>query len=231
MKNVALMFILTLFVFSTRAQDYADRICLARENGQLFLYKYRTLADGGPRGVIDSASRIQIDSTQAANYVAEKIFQVAQSYWISEGRKINLGTYTRKIMELDSLSINEFGKSARSIVRDAAKPEILTYLVEPGKDTLFMWEWRLLKTGAAGIDVQIVEQFSTGGLYIIPHSGNEIVLTIDNVNVIRYPYEGDTRVFLRNQDNGDEWINYNEIGGVAYRLVRSINPRVLQELR
>jgi hypothetical protein len=94
-----------------------------------------------------------------------------------------------------------------------------------------MWRWRLLKTGAAGIDAQIVERFSTKVLRIIPAGGSEIVLTVDNINVMRFTYESATRVFLRNPANPNEWVSYDANKGINYRLVRSVNARATAEFK
>jgi hypothetical protein len=87
----------------------------------------------------------------------------------------------------------------------------------------------MLKTGATGVDAQIVERFSTRVLRFIPATGpgagTEITFNVDNVNVFRMSYDGATRYFLRNPANVNEWIAYDANKGVAYRIVRSVNAR------
>jgi hypothetical protein len=231
MKRILIFILCSLSAFLASAQsgEYIDTMYLSIQGEQRYLYHIRTFEDGTQRGLLDGAFRIPVDSATAANYIAGQIWQVANDYWQRETARINAGTYTRKIIELDSLAIQQFGISARNVARDAAKPEILTYSAQEGQDTTFLWRWRILKTGAAGVDAQIVERFSTKVLRLIPAAGpgagTEITFTVDNTNVFRCTYDGATRFFLRNPANPNEWQAFDVNRGVAYRLVRSVNAR------
>lgn len=210
------------------AQDYVDTMFLAREGEQLFLYQYRTLADGRQQGLIDGAFRIPIDSATAANYVAGQIFQVTQDYWASETRRVNAALVARKLQELDSLSIREFGRSARNITRDAAKADLLTYRVT-GADTTFFWNWEIRGAGNA-VPVTITE-LGNGNIRLTPETGQAANITADNVNVLRFNYQGTPRIFFRNPAQPNAWENYNESKGINFRMVRTIHPRASAEFR
>jgi hypothetical protein len=230
MKNI-LIILCSLSAFYAVAQsEYVDTMYLSVQGEQRFLHHIRTFEDGTQRGLLDGAFRVPVDSATAANYITGQLNQVANDFWQREINRINAGLFTRKVAELDSLGIQQFGISPRTAMRDMVKPEILTYrFPEPGQDTVFLWRWRMLKTGAAGVDAQIVERFSTRVLRFIPATGpgagTEIIFNVDNVNVFRMSYDGATRYFLRNPANVNEWIAYDANKGIAYRLVRRVNAR------
>jgi hypothetical protein len=231
MKRILIFILCSLsaFLLSAQSGEYSDTMYLEIQGEQRYLYHIRTFEDGTQRGLLDGAFRIPVDSATAANYVAGQIWQVANDYWQRETARINAGTYIRKIIELDSLSIQQFGISARNVARDAVKPEILTYRAEAGQDTTFLWRWRILKPGAEGVNAQIVERFSTKVLRLIPESGpgagTEIIFTVDNTNVFRMAYDGATRYFFRNPTKLNEWQAYDANKAVTHRLVRSVNGR------
>lgn len=229
MKNLLILFLL-LPMLAT-AQEFKDTLFLQKQGTDIFLYQYREYADGRQEGLISGAFRVKIDSATAANYVAEQRIQVTNDLWSRETSRINTGTYTRKLTELDTISRREFGVVAGIITRDAAKPELLSYRVNAPADTTFLWQWRFFKTGSPTVDAQIVERFSTKVLRIIINGGSELVLTADSEKVFRFTFDGATRFFYRNPDNNNEWLSFGPAKETLYRLVRRPNTRISTRTR
>lgn len=227
MKNI-LIFLFILSAFSAYSQDYIDTMYIAREVDQLYLYQFRTYEDGKQEGLISGAFRVPIDSAQAAQYVAAQLFQLSNDYWLSEVRRINSATFSRKVIELDSLSIIQFGQSALRITRDAAKPDLLSYKVT-GQDTAFYYDF-VVRAGQTNTPVVITE-LANGNIRLTPQTGTPANIQAVNVNVLRFTFGGTSLIFFRSPINPNIWEAYGTGKSVTHRLIRSVSARASAAFR
>jgi hypothetical protein len=226
MKRILFIFLIAPFFLT--AQDYSDTMYIAREAEQLYLYQYRTFEDGKQEGLISGAFRVPIDSAQAAQYVAAQLFQLSNDYWLSEVRRINSATFSRKVIELDSLSILQFGRSALQITRDAAKPDLLSYKVT-APDTAFYYDF-VVRAGQTNTPVVITE-LSNGNIRLTPQTGTAANIQAVNVNVLRFTFAGTSLIFFRSPTNPNIWEAYGTGKSVTHRLIRTVSAKASAEFR
>jgi hypothetical protein len=238
--------LLILFLFialAAGAQEVVfDTIIISKPDSVLLLTHYEKLSDGRVRGKIGGLNGDVTfpvpDTATIINYIVGQMIQKANDHSDRELKRMPLKELTDYLNSTDSLLIKSFGKTGRTIIRDAYKPLYLSYTTKdtvingtPRTDTSYQWRWRLLRTGGVNEDVQFLERFSTKVVRLVRSVPPELVVTINSDrSIFINGLDGISRLVFHLAPNG-EYISFDEARRITYRLVRRLDSRASAQFR